>query len=64
MKIQVKKTLIQKTFRRLEDNETILKNDFHSIDDGQVLLSIKSSETIGQTPANFAKDRSFWRLAS
>ena len=48
------------TFRKRENHERIRMGDFHSTDGGKTLLPIFNLETVGQTPADFASDRSFW----
>lgn len=43
-------------------DEKIQSGDFHSLDDGKVLFTIKSPETIGQTPKDFSPERSWWTI--
>lgn len=52
----------QVTFRKLGMDEKIQSGDFHSLDDGKVLFTIKSPETIGQTPKDFSPERSWWTI--
>jgi len=55
---------IQKTvvLTQLGSHDFIRQSDFHSIDNGESIRPIASPETIGDIPANFSKDRSFWRI--
>lgn len=46
--------------RRLETDEKIRPNDFHSVDNGKTLMPIINIETIGQTPNDFKRE--FWRI--
>lgn len=55
---------VKMVFRRLSLDDIILPGDFHSLNDGLNLNPIRNDSTIGQTPRNFAKDRSFWRPTS
>lgn len=51
------------TFRRLKQDEKIQHGDFHSLDDGKVLMPLRSPETsVGDIPSSFNPDRSFWRI--
>jgi len=49
--------------RELGRNETIQLGDFHSLNECG-LETIKNMETIGQTPADFSRDRKFFRPTS
>lgn len=52
----------QITYRKLESNEKIQPWDMHSLSNGAQLLPIANpKETIGQTPADFSKERTWWR---
>jgi hypothetical protein len=51
------------TFRRLAQDEKIQHGDFHSLDEGRVLFRLRAPETtVGDIPASFSSDRSFWRI--
>jgi hypothetical protein len=52
----------QKTFLKLDQDEKIPFGAFHSTDNGETLIPVQNMETIGDIPANFAEDRSFWVL--
>lgn len=47
---------------RLEDDEIITPNCYHSMNDGRTLVPIANIGTIGQKPSDFSKDRSFWKI--
>jgi len=56
------KDVINKYFRKIGDGELIELGDFSSLDEGKTLRPIFNENTIGDIPANFSADRSFWRL--
>ena len=47
---------------KLENNERITPGCFHSLDGGDTLATVKNFQTYELTPADFAKDRTFWRI--
>jgi hypothetical protein len=51
-------------FEKLGQHDEIPLCAFHSLDDGETLSTIKDSETVGLTPADFGDDRSFWIVKS
>lgn len=48
--------------RKLGLNEVICFGDLHSFGDKTYLETVKDSETYGQVPDDFYKDRDFYRL--
>lgn len=50
------------TFRKLESHEKIRLCDFHSLDEGKMILPIVNTESVGDTPSEFSPERSFWRV--
>ncbi len=51
-------------FIRLKNDEKIQIGDFHSLDNGRTLATVKNEETAGDRPKNFGEGASFWRLNS
>ena len=49
-------------WRKLGMDELILSTDYHSLDDGLTKMPVVNPETVGQTPSQFSKDRTFWRM--
>jgi hypothetical protein len=48
-------------YRCLLRSEQIERGDLHSLDGGVTMNSILNESTIGDVPASFALDRTFWR---
>ena len=46
--------------QRVDDDQPIPPSAFMSMDDGDTLQPILHGETIGKTPKDFSKKRSFW----
>lgn len=46
--------------RRVEQDEPIPPGALHSLDEGGTLKPIVNLDTIGKTPSQFSKERSFW----
>ena len=53
---------IKVVFRRLAQDEKIPWGAYHSLTNGENLNPIFNADSVGQTPADFADDRSFWVL--
>ena len=50
------------TLRKLEAKEKIELGDFHSLDDGQVLLRMRAPDSVGKCPDDFSEERTWWRV--
>lgn len=49
-------------FRKIRQDEKIPLGAFHSLSEGDIMAPIMNQETIGQTPADFSPDRSFYDI--
>lgn len=53
---------IKLELQKLDQNEEITPDCYHSLDEGKTCFPIQNKDSIGQTPKDFSPDRSFWKV--